>query len=109
MAGNLAHIAAEGNSDVPLLWISGAISGLMDAYLALFPRVKVWAMIVIFLVKLSTIWYFGLWVGLQVLMIYLEAGRVAWFAHLGGFVFGALYALALRKRVQAAVQQPRAV
>ena len=75
----------------------------MGAYLVLFPRVKVWAMIAIFRVKLSTVWYLGLWVGLQVLMVYLEAGGVAWFAHIGGFVFGVLYALAIRSVVQRSV------
>ena len=103
VAGNAAHLVAEWGSEVPLLGASGAISGLMGAYLVLFPRVKVWAMIAIFRVKLSTVWYLGLWVGLQVLMVYLEAGGVAWFAHIGGFVFGVLYALAIRSVVQRSV------
>tara|TARA_R110002096_G_scaffold77896_1_gene183150 strand:- start:65945 stop:66652 length:708 start_codon:yes stop_codon:yes gene_type:complete len=62
IAGNLAHLASEWGSEVPLLGASGAISGLMGAYLVLFPRVKVWAMIAIFRVKPSTvcIWVYGL-------------------------------------------------
>ncbi len=103
VAGNIAHLVSAWGSEVPLLGASGAISGLMGAYLVLFPKVKVWAMIVVIRVKISAIWYLGLWVGLQVLMVYLEAGGVAWFAHLGGFVFGVLYALAIRKPVQRSV------
>jgi membrane associated rhomboid family serine protease len=66
-------------------------------------------MIAIFRVKLSTVWYLGLWVGLQVLMVYLEASGVAWFAHIGGFVFGVLYALAIRRGVQRSVVTPTEV
>lgn len=103
LVGNVAHLVAEWGSIVPLLGASGAISGLMGAYLVLFPRVKVWAMIVVFRVKVSAIWYLGLWGALQVGMVYLEVAGVAWFAHLGGFAFGALYALAIRKRMRKAL------
>jgi membrane associated rhomboid family serine protease/Zn-finger nucleic acid-binding protein len=103
VAGNVAHWFAEWGSYVPLLGASGAISGLMGAYLVLFPRVKIWAMIAIFRVKLSAIWYLGLWGALQILMVYLGAAGVAWFAHLGGFAFGVLYALVIRRSVQRGV------
>ena len=103
------HLASEWGSDFPLLGASGAISGLMGAYLVLFPKVKVWAMIAILRVKLSTVWYLGFWVGLQMLMVYLEVAGVAWFAHIGGFVFGVLYALVIRKSVQRAVLAPKEV
>ena len=109
IAGNVAHLVAEWGAYGPLLGASGAISGLMGAYLVLFPRVKVWAMVLIIRVKLSALWYLGLWCGLQVGMVYLDAAGVAWFAHLGGFVFGAIYALAIRKRVQTSMLATREV
>ncbi len=109
LAGNLAHMAVEWGSPVPLLGASGAISGVMGAYLVLFPKVKVWAMIVVIRVKVRTFWYLGFWVGLQIFMVYTGAAGVAWFAHLGGFAFGVLYALAVRKRVVEGLTRPHAV
>jgi membrane associated rhomboid family serine protease len=109
IAGNLAHLLAEWGSEAPLLGASGAISGLMGAYLVLFPRVKVWTMIIVVRVKLSMIWYLAIWIGLQVLMVLLDASGVAWFAHLGGFACGAGYAWLLKSSTDKRVTAPRNV
>jgi membrane associated rhomboid family serine protease/Zn-finger nucleic acid-binding protein len=109
VAGNVAHMAVEWGSPDPLLGASGAISGLMGAYLVLFPRVKVWAMLIIFRIKLSMYWYLGVWVALQIVMVAVDAGGVAWFAHLGGFVCGVGYALVMKKTVQKSTITARAV
>ncbi len=114
IAGSLAHALVaqqgwHGSADVPLLGASGAISGLMGAYLALFPRVKVWMVILFVRFRLGVAWYLAFWVGLQIVMVYLGRGGVAWFAHLGGFALGLLWGLAARKPVTSALYAERAV
>jgi membrane associated rhomboid family serine protease/Zn-finger nucleic acid-binding protein len=99
VAGNLAHFAVYSGSELPLLGASGAISGLMGAYLALFPRVKVWMVILFVRFRLGIAWYLAFWVGLQVVMATLGRGGVAWFAHLGGFACGLLWGLLARRPV----------
>ncbi|NLW36063.1 MAG: rhomboid family intramembrane serine protease [Syntrophorhabdus aromaticivorans] len=77
-------------SNIPMIGASGAVSGILGAYLVLFPyaRIKTLLFIVIFIkiveipaIVLLTIWFF-----MQIL--YLGHGGVAWYAHIGGFVFG---------------------
>jgi membrane associated rhomboid family serine protease len=86
--------AAAGDVLVPMVGASGAIAGVLAAYLVLFPRARVLTAIPIFviirLVHLPAAFFIGLWFALQVL--YAVAGGtgsgVAFFAHIGGFVFG---------------------
>lgn len=101
--GNLTHLAVFPDSDTPLLGASGATSGLMGAYLALFPRVKVWFMLVVIRFRASVFWFIALWVGLQVVMWLRGSEGVAWFAHFGGLAAGIALGLALRPRTQAAL------
>lgn len=109
IVGNLAHLATDWGGEAPLLGASGAISGLMGAYLVLFPRVKVWMMIIVIRVKLNILWYVAIWVGLQVVMIFAGMEGTAWFAHFGGFACGAGYAWLLKPKVQQQVLAPRQV
>jgi membrane associated rhomboid family serine protease len=86
--------AAAGDVLVPMVGASGAIAGVLAAYMVLFPRARVLTAIPIFviirLVHLPAAFFIGLWFALQVL--YALAGGtgsgVAFFAHVGGFVFG---------------------
>ncbi len=98
----LAHIAVAPNSTIPVVGASGAVAGVMGAYLVLFPRVPIRTLlIVVFLVFIRDIpamWLLGFWFVLQ-FFTSPEAG-VAWVAHVGGFVFGALVALLLRERLR---------
>jgi len=98
VAGGLAHSFAHPHSHAPLLGASGAIAGLMGAYLVLFPRVKLWVMLLVVRVRVRVTWYLGLWLALQVVMQSLGVHGTAWMAHLGGFAAGALTALLLRPR-----------
>jgi membrane associated rhomboid family serine protease/Zn-finger nucleic acid-binding protein len=105
-AGGLAHLLANPQSHAPMLGASGAISGLMGAYLVLFPRVQLWVMLLVWRVRMRVFWYFGAWVALQIVMQSLGARGTAWMAHVGGFAVGALTALLLRPRP--ALQRVRA-
>jgi membrane associated rhomboid family serine protease len=104
LAAAAAHIAVDPRSPVPTVGASGAVSGVMGAYLVLFPKVRV-RMLFIFVIILKVIplpaWLVLLyWFGLQLLSGIPEllspnpemAGGVAFWAHVGGFVAGALLA-----------------
>jgi membrane associated rhomboid family serine protease/Zn-finger nucleic acid-binding protein len=98
VAGGVAHLIANPSSNAPMLGASGAIAGLMGAYLVLFPRVQLWVMLLVVRVRMRVFWYFGAWLALQVVMQGIGARGTAWMAHLGGFAVGALTALLLRQR-----------
>ena len=74
-----------------------AIAGLMGAYLVLFPRVKVYVVVMMARLKIRVLWYMAIWIGLQFVIALQPDGHVAWMVHLGGFASGALLALPLRK------------
>jgi rhomboid family protein len=85
--------AASGDVYVPMVGASGAIAGVLAAYLVLFPRARVLTAIVIFvfvrLVPVPASFFIGLWFVLQVLsVVFGGSSGVAVFAHIGGFVAG---------------------
>jgi membrane associated rhomboid family serine protease len=93
------HIALQPSSTVPLVGASGAIAGVMGAYLVLFPRVPIRTLIIFFFIMFRDIearWLLGLWF-LSQFFVNPNAG-VAWAAHVGGFVFGVLVGIAWRPR-----------
>jgi len=101
LAGAAWHLAADPQSNIPMLGASGAVSGLMGAYLTLFPRVRVWVVFFFVRFQLSIYWYLGIWVTFQVSMAALGVPGVAWYAHLGGFLAGVLVTLPMRKQLLA--------
>lgn len=92
----LAHAAIDPSSEIPMIGASGAISGVLGAYLLLFPRAQV--LVLIPLGFFSRIMYIpagfvlGLWFLMQVfsggLSLGSKGGGVAFFAHVGGFLAG---------------------
>jgi len=95
-------------STIPMIGASGAISGVLGAYLLLYPHARVLVGIplgfVIHTARLPALWVLGFWFVLQVVNTLLAAkgqGGVAWGAHLGGFVAGmALLPLFKRRGVR---------
>jgi membrane associated rhomboid family serine protease len=81
--------AATGNLDVPMVGASGAIAGILAAYLRLFPGARVLTLAFVFLVWLPAWLVLGLWLLSQIFAV-LGGGApgVALFAHLGGFAAG---------------------
>ncbi|QJF51589.1 rhomboid family intramembrane serine protease [Roseobacter ponti] len=103
---SVAHIAIEPGSTVPLVGASGAIAGVMGAYLLLFPRARVdilLILIVIFRVFPIPAWIMLLlWFGMQFvggIGAGAEAGGVAYWAHAGGFVAGVIGAVPIWLRL----------
>jgi membrane associated rhomboid family serine protease len=94
-------------SDAPMVGASGAIAGVLGAYVCMFPTARVTTLIPIFfffqIVELPAFLFLGIWFliqavsGLLSLGIGSDAGGVAWWAHIGGFAAGALLFPFLRK------------
>lgn len=87
LGASLMHILFHPNSRIPMIGASGAIAGVLGAYLVLFPQARVKTLVFIWIIPvpaffLLLIWFFG-----QIMNIGMSGG-VAWFAHIGGFLLG---------------------
>lgn len=98
LVATAAHVAVQPDSTVPLVGASGAIAGVMGAYLVLYPNVRIRSLIfIVFFVTFADVrakWLLGAWFLLQFFTN--PAEGVAWVAHVGGFVFGVLVGLVWR-------------
>ena len=98
LAALALHVVTDLNSTTPTLGASGAIAAILGAYALLFPRARVITVIFIVffftIVELPALIILGFWFIQQVLFGYFDLdtggaeGGVAYFAHIGGFVFG---------------------
>ena len=90
VAAALVQCSVDPGSAVPMIGASGAISGILGAYLLLYPRARVKTLIFIFLfittVDIPAMVLLSLWFFVQI--IFSHGQGVAWFAHIGGFLFG---------------------
>lgn len=107
-AAVMAQALPDPESAVPMIGASGAISGVLGAYLLLYPHARVLVAIPIFVfihtMRLPAGWVLGFWFVLQLLNSAMTAGQqggVAWGAHIGGFVAGmAMVSLFKHKHVR---------
>jgi len=95
LVGSLAQIWSEPTSPIPTLGASGAISGILGAYLVLFPRNRVTVFIFRFVAQVPALAAIGLWIAFQLISGFGAAvissetvGGVAYLAHIGGFAAG---------------------
>jgi membrane associated rhomboid family serine protease len=94
----LFYVLLKPGSVLPALGASGAISGVMGAYILLYPRARVLTLVPVFflplLVEIPAVFFVGVWFLFQFLAGTLSLatprveGGVAWWAHIGGFVLG---------------------
>ncbi len=105
-AASMFFILTNINSSIPAIGASGAISGILGAYLVLYPKARVLTLVFfgwITLVPIPAIFLLGFWFVFQLLygMLTLGLGAVtsiAYWAHIGGFIAGLLFGLAGRNR-----------
>lgn len=92
VAGCLAHWAFNSTDFTPMVGASGAISGLFGMYIVLFRRAMLTQMFFVFQLKLPAWVYFAIWFGLNLLGQLAGGDGVAYMAHIGGFIAGAVFA-----------------
>ena len=95
LAATFAQVALDPSTTVPMIGASGAIAGVMGAYLIVFPNVRIHSLIFlgffVFFREIGAKWLLGIWFVLQFFTA--PGSGVAWMAHVGGFVFGVVVAL----------------
>lgn len=116
VAAALVHVYFNQQSVIPTVGASGAIAGVLGAYLILYPRARVITLIPIFflpyIVEIPALLYLGIWFLSQLLNgtaaiatdTFQQEGGVAWWAHAGGFIVGAVLVLLLANPI---VRRPR--
>jgi membrane associated rhomboid family serine protease len=107
VGAGLGQVLAGPNSEIPMVGASGAISGVLGAYLVLYPRAQVETLLFLGyflrLVRLPAVVVLGFWIVLQLFSGVLSlgaasSGGVAFFAHVGGFVAGVVLVFIFRRR-----------
>lgn len=103
----MAHVASSPESPVPLIGASGAIAGVLGAYMVLYPKARILSLLIlgffIRLAELPAVLVLSLWFIIQLLSGVATLGSspvttVAWWAHVGGFVAGAVLVSAFARR-----------
>ena len=103
----LLQVAMSPDSTTPMIGASGAIAGVLGAYIWMFPRARVVTLIPLFIfiefIELPAFLFIGVWFLLQFVqglgsMGGASTGGVAWWAHIGGFIAGLLLIFLLRPR-----------
>ncbi|HDD69242.1 MAG TPA: rhomboid family intramembrane serine protease [Candidatus Korarchaeota archaeon] len=100
--GVISSILMQGH--VPTIGASGAISGILGAYFVLFPNANILTLVFFFNIatvrRIKSFYYLGFWFLYQLIPASLgEISGVAYWAHIGGFIAGAIMALPLRSRI----------
>ncbi len=104
IAAALLHGIINFNSNIPTIGASGAISGVLGAYFVLFPHANIQTLVFFFNIitvrRVKSFYYLGFWFLYQLIPASLgEITGVAYWAHIGGFIAGAIMALPIRSRI----------
>lgn len=108
LAAAAAQILSDPHSQIPMVGASGAISGVLGAYLLLYPHARVVTLVFfgwfVRLIEIRALFVLGFWILVQLASGLLtwgaQVGGVAWFAHIGGFVAGLVMVIPLRRRAE---------
>ncbi len=103
---SLVHIGIDPGSIIPTVGASGAISAVMGCYLIMFPKSRIKMLFIFKTFYISALLFLGLWFAQQLFSgigtigasDVEEAGGVAWWAHIGGFVYGLFFGWIFKQR-----------
>ncbi len=103
VGAGLLHVLFNLHSSIPAVGASGAISGVMGAYMLLHPRARILTLVFIFPLPVPAVIFLGLWYVMQFVSGINAlgggpSGGVAWWAHIGGFLLGMLLTTLARRR-----------
>jgi membrane associated rhomboid family serine protease len=118
IAAMALQTAVDPDATVPSVGASGAVAAVLGGYLLLYPHARVLTLVFLFVfftfIQVPALFFLIIWFGQQVLFGYLDyahptggGGGVAYFAHIGGFLFGLLAVKLFASRVQRDYDQPR--
>jgi len=118
LAAMALQIAVNTGSTVPSVGASGAVAAVLGGYLLLYPRARVLTLVFLFVfftfIQIPAMFFLVIWFGQQLLFGYLDyanptggGGGVAYFAHIGGFLFGLLTVKLLATRYNPDYDRPR--
>ena len=104
MFAGLSQALIDINSEIPMIGASGAISGILGAYLILFPKKEIkvffWFFIFIKIFRIPAMYVIGCWIFIQFFSLNNgEESNVAYAAHIGGFIAGIIFIIILRKKI----------
>jgi len=98
VASGVTHFVLNAQSQAPVIGASGAVAGVMGAYFLLHPKSKILTLVPIIIIpfffEIPAFFFLGIWFVLQFINASVgqgAAGGVAWWAHVGGFIFGMLF------------------
>lgn len=104
VVATLAHVLSDPASTTPMVGASGAIAGVLGAYLAAFPGARILVLMFYFILRVPALIVLGAWFLIQLVNASGGMGGVAWYAHIVGFVVGYIL-MRWRKRKQRMVYQ----
>ncbi|HBF43201.1 MAG TPA: rhomboid family intramembrane serine protease [Desulfobacteraceae bacterium] len=112
LASGISHLFINWHSQIPTIGASGAIAGVMGAYLLLYPKSRILTLIPIFFipffVHIPAFFFIGVWFVLQFISAAGtpdQGGGIAWWAHIGGFIFGMIFLKLFLKIPQTGITQ----
>ncbi|WP_234053535.1 MULTISPECIES: rhomboid family intramembrane serine protease [unclassified Xanthobacter] len=99
VAAAIAHVVVQPEAEGPLVGASGAVAGVIAAYLVLHPNVRLWALVFMKVpLKVPAYLIIGVWLAVQIWQVVMaREGETAWVAHLGGFLAGGVLVLVMRR------------
>jgi membrane associated rhomboid family serine protease len=96
-----AHLLMNLSSNGPLIGASGAVAGILGAYVILYPHARVFVLARLFIpipLPVPAFWFLGFWIATQIFYALFTGGElVAWWAHIGGMAAGAALAFVFKR------------